>query len=351
MEINASYSNKIEPDICNTVYTQIMKPVYSVDKQLFCGIIEYNSKKYYVDLDDFDSIINFSKKFIFEKKDDIYPSYLYNEHRINYLQFIYHFREINVNYVFHNLNPFDLRRSNVFCYHTHHKTITELYKVIEYIPGHFSKHGVDPYYMKNPMWKIEENGKEYILMYCEKDTICKLCEKSYQKILEYESIINKKLTWYKCLNGYIQTHSSTENMIYYIHQIITSCYGNGQGTKIISVDHIDRNPLNNSWDNLRLADRKQQEQNSKGIMEGTKKARKSSAKPLPEGITQDMMARYVVYYHEWLNKEHTKGREYFKVEKHPKLDKIWIGTKSNKVSIHEKLVQVNEIVKNLELGI
>jgi hypothetical protein len=249
------------------------------------------------------------------------------------------------------LNPFDLRRSNVFCYHTHHKTITELYKVIEYIPGHFSKHGVDPYYMKNPMWKIEENGKEYILMYCEKDTICKLCEKSYQKILEYESIINKKLTWYKCLNGYIQTHSSTENMIYYIHQIITSCYGNGQGTKIISVDHIDRNPLNNSWDNLRLADRKQQEQNSKGIMEGTKKARKSSAKPLPEGITQDMMARYVVYYHEWLNKEHTKGREYFKVEKHPKLDKIWIGTKSNKVSIHEKLVQVNEIVKNLELGI
>jgi hypothetical protein len=40
--------------------------------------------------------------------------------------------------------------------------------------------------MKNPIWKIEENGKEYLLMYCEKDIICRLCPGSYQKILDYE---------------------------------------------------------------------------------------------------------------------------------------------------------------------
>ena len=48
-------------------------------------------------------------------------------------------------------------------------------------------------------------------------------------------------------------------------------------------------------DNLRIATRKEQEQNSKGIKEGTKRERKQSAKDLPEGITQEMMKKYVVY--------------------------------------------------------
>jgi hypothetical protein len=81
----------------------------------------------------------------------------------------------------------------------------------------------------------------------------------------------------------------------------------------------------------------------------TKRARKNSAKELPSGLTQEMMKKYVVYYHEWLNPEHTRSREFFKVEKHPKLKKIWIGTKSNKVSIQDKLKQANKIVENLEI--
>jgi hypothetical protein len=61
------------------------------------------------------------------------------------------------------------------------------------------------------------------------------------------------------------------------------------------------------------------------------------------------MKKYVVYYHEWLDKEHTKQREYFKVEKHPKLDgKQWIGSKSGKISILEKLAEANKVVENLE---
>ena len=60
------------------------------------------------------------------------------------------------------------------------------------------------------------------------------------------------------------------------------------------------------------------------------------------------MKKYVVYYHEWLDKEHIRQREFFKVEKHPKLDKIWVGTKSNKVSIQEKLAQSNKVVEDLE---
>jgi hypothetical protein len=183
-------------------------------------------------------------------------------------------------------------------------------------------------------------------MYCEKDTICKLCPQSYQKLLDYEKVIDKKLSWYNN-NGYIMTHISSGKLLY-IHQIIMDCYGNGKGTKIISVDHIDQDPLNNSLENLRIATRKEQEDNSKGIKEGTKRERKYNAIKLPDGITQSMMRKYVVYYHEWLNKEHTKEREFFKVEKHPKLDKEWCTTKSGKVSIRDKLDQANKIVDDLD---
>jgi hypothetical protein len=221
------------------------------------------------------------------------------------------------------------------------KIITEKYDIIENIEGHYSSHSIEK---KNPFWRVKEkeNGKEYLLMYCEKDTIVKLCDKSYQVINQYEKD-GKKITWYKHQNGYILCNKNL-----YIHQIITGCHGNGKGTKNISVDHIDQDPLNNTFDNLRIATREIQEQNSKGIMAGTKRERKHNAKDLPEGIEQHMMKKYVVYYHEWLDKEHTKPREYFKIETHPKLEKSWIGTKSGKVSIMEKLKQVNKIVDDLE---
>jgi hypothetical protein len=234
--------------------------------------------------------------------------------------------------------------------HYYHSAVEEKYTIMEFIPGKIVTRGKQTKdQMKNPIWKVKENNKEYLLMYCEKNTICKLCVVGYQKILEYEINNNngKKLTWYKALNGYIQTHNF-EQKCYYIHQIIKNCYGNGKGTKNISVDHIDQNPLNNSLENLRLANRIEQEQNTTGIKEGTKRERKHNAKPLPDGIQQNMLKKYVVYYQEWLDKEHTKEREFFKVEKHPKLDKDWVTTKSNKVSIQEKLDQANKVVDDLE---
>jgi hypothetical protein len=243
-----------------------------------------------------------------------------------------------------------LHRINVVCYPKIYRTIIDKYDIIDYIDGHYSTLGQSAYKIKNCMWKINENDKEYLLVYCEKDTLFKICNESYNKILEYETTIGKKLTWYKASNGYIQAHNLVDKKNYYIHQIITGCYGNGQGTKNISVDHIDQNPLNNSWENLRIATREEQEQNSKGIKEGTKRERKSSAKPLPEGITQNMMKKYVVFYQDYADKEKKRLRQYFKIEKHPKLDKIFIGCKSNIVSIQEKLNQINKIVDDLEKG-
>ena len=131
-----------------------------------------------------------------------------------------------------------------------------------------------------------------------------------------------------------------------IHQIITGCYGNGKGTKNISVDHIDRNPLNNTFENLRVVSQNEQQTNSKGILPGTQRER-SSKKDLPDGITYQMFKKYVYYNREFYNKEKTKEREFFRVE-HPKLDKPWATTKSEKVSILEKLTQANKVVDDLE---
>ena len=319
---------------------------YDFDKKVNCGIIRFNDNYVLIDFSDLFSIINFDKNFIYynpeEKK---YPYYLRHNQKISYLEHLFKYDSSNMKYIFKNKNSFDLRRENITIYHNYHKHIADKNEILDYTLGHYIEIGKDAYVMKNPIWKIRENGKEYVLMYCEKDTICKLCPESYQKIINYENSSNNKnkLTWFKLQNGYIM---GSNNL--YIHQIITGCYGNGKGTKNISVDHIDQDPLNNSLENLRIATRKEQEQNSKGIKEETKRERKHNAKDLPDGITHDMMKKYVVYYQEWLDKEHTKERNFFKVEKHPKLDKIWVGTKSNKVSIQDKLQQANKVVDDLK---
>ena len=322
-----------------------MKPVYGTNEILNCGTITFNNKVYFVDFKDKDNIINFNKNFVFidcDKED--YPSYTYNYKRFTYLEFIFNYNSESVYFNFKNNNKYDLRHSNVEIYHFYHKIIMEKYNVIEYITGHYLTLGQDAGIMKNPLWKIIENDKEYLLMYCEKDTVCKLSFDSYQKILDYEKNIDKKLTWYKHQNGYILC-----SLNIYIHQIITGCYGNGKGTKNISVDHIDRNPLNNTLDNLRIATQEEQQNNTKGILPGTLKER-SSKKDLPEGISYDMFKKYVYYNREFYDKDKKKERDFFRVE-HPKLDKPWCTSKSNKISIQEKLSKANKVVDDLEKDI
>jgi hypothetical protein len=60
-----------------------------------------------------------------------------------------------------------------------------------------------------------------------------------------------------------------------------------------------------------------------------------------------MIKKYVYYNREFYDKVKTKEREFFRVE-HPKLEKTWATTKSEKVSILEKLAQANKVVDDLE---
>ena len=79
-----------------------------------------------------------------------------------------------------------------------------------------------------------------------------------------------------------------------------------------------------------------------------KRNRKNSAQTLPLGLEHHMMKKYVVYYREWIDRSHTKEREYFKIEKHPDLPKSWTSSKSGKIKWNDKLAEANKIVDDLE---
>lgn len=78
-----------------------------------------------------------------------------------------------------------------------------------------------------------------------------------------------------------------------------------------------------------------------------RKTRKNNAQHLPVGIDPSMLQKYIVYYNEFYDKEKTKRREYFRIEKHPLLKSPWSTSKSNQISIEDKLDQANFLLEKL----
>lgn len=189
------------------------------------------------------------------------------------------------------------------------------------------------------MKKENEFKEDYKLLTCNYGIGNKQCVYSKISAIDVDYVDSINRTWYywkggKSGGGYIRGHY--KGTCIYLHDLIMRRIEDKPGENY-SVDHINRDKLDNRRDNLRWAT--QSEQNSNR----GKSNRKHNAKPLPDGITQDMLEKYVVYYKECYNKEKDKWREFFKVEKHPNLDKIWIGSKSNKVSILDKLYAANKV--------
>ena len=65
-----------------------------------------------------------------------------------------------------------------------------------------------------------------------------------------------------------------------------------------------------------------------------------------------MLKKYVVYNVGYLSADRTKWRDFFTVECHPALKgKTWTTTKSMKISAHQKLMDANKMVDDLDRGI
>ena len=80
-----------------------------------------------------------------------------------------------------------------------------------------------------------------------------------------------------------------------------------------------------------------------------KRERKHNAVKLPDCLDQSMIPKYVGYYKECYNYQKKLYREFFKIEKHPlqKKNKVYVSSKSNKLTILEKLEQIKKILENL----
>ena len=83
-----------------------------------------------------------------------------------------------------------------------------------------------------------------------------------------------------------------------------------------------------------------------------KRIRKHNAIKLPDTLLDLNIPKYINYYNECYNYEQKLYREYFKIEKHPyqKKNKTYISSKSNKVSIVEKLNQITKILDGLSVN-
>jgi hypothetical protein len=81
-----------------------------------------------------------------------------------------------------------------------------------------------------------------------------------------------------------------------------------------------------------------------------KRIRKHNAIKLPDTLLHLSIPKYINYYKECYNIEQKLYREYFKIEKHPCQikNKTYISSKSNKITIVEKLNQIIKILGDLD---
>jgi len=186
----------------------------------------------------------------------------------------------------------------------------------------------------------EDLNKSYIIMHIIENIYTKISKEDINKVL---NLNDTRPSWYINDNGYIGTTIRTkERKQYYLHQLIMDVHDEDLTNYEKTVDHVNNDKLDNRRENLRLVNMSIQNSNR------PKSERRCDACDLPAGIIQSDLPKYVIYGKEMMNKESGKYREYFYISNHPKLEKSWCTTKSEKVNIIDKLQLAKNKILELE---
>lgn len=153
--------------------------------------------------------------------------------------------------------------------------------------GHIERMGKCAGKEKNPYWRVVNNKtqEEYYIIYCEKDSLTKVSLEDIDLVFS-TSNFTKHPTWFTQKAGYIASESSalTKGQLT-MHALIMGHYGNGKGQD--SVDHINRDKLDNRRSNLRIATQSEQNANM------DRKTRRRDASELPEELKNLPMYKYI----------------------------------------------------------
>ena len=141
------------------------------------------------------------------------------------------------------------------------------------------------------------------------------CNPGTYTIVDMECLedISSAGIWSVMNNGYVATHMRRENVVDTMLMLHVFLMGEDARADGHVIEHVNRDRLDNRRANLRLITHSIQNYHR------PKCRRQHAARPLPEGLTQADLPKYVVYHKDKVYKPGAEGRfrTYFRVIGHP----------------------------------